>query len=66
MTEPATLSRQLMPASIAVTYAASQLAIRTDVAALLAEVPVLTIRGRRYYLTEAIRTVVCQSLSKGK
>lgn len=67
MTEPATLSRQLMPVSNAVTYVASQLAVRTDVAAaLLAEVPVLTIRGQRYYRTEAIRRVLHQPLPEGK
>ena len=67
MTEPATLSRQLMPVSNAVTYAASQLAVRKDVAAaLLSEVPVLTIQGRRYYRTEAICGVVRRQLPEGK
>lgn len=67
MTEPATLSRQVIPVSIAVTYVASQLAVRTDVAAaLLAEVPVLTVREQRHYRTEAIRRVLHQPPSEGK
>jgi hypothetical protein len=67
MTEPAALSRQVMPVSNAVTHVASQLAVRTDVAAaFLAEVPVLTVRGQRYSRTEAIRSVLHQPLSEGK